>query len=90
MSVEVRIHESFRHLAGAMETVNVQGKTVGECLKDLIEQHPGLKKWLFDKADQLQKYVEIYVNLDSAYPDELARSVKDGDAISITLTIAGG
>jgi hypothetical protein len=34
--------------------------------------------------------VEIYVNLESAYPDELARPVKNGDAISITLTIAGG
>ena len=34
--------------------------------------------------------VEVYVNLESAYPDELAKQVKDGDEIHLTYMLAGG
>ncbi|MBE9522435.1 MAG: ThiS family protein, partial [Proteobacteria bacterium] len=35
-------------------------------------------------------YVDIYVNLESSYPEELAKPVMDGDKLSVTLMIAGG
>jgi hypothetical protein len=38
----------------------------------------------------LLNYVDIYVNQDSSYPEELAKPVKDGDRLSIALMIAGG
>jgi hypothetical protein len=47
-------------------------------------------KVLFNKKNKLINVIEIYVNLKSAYPDELARQVKDGDNIHITLMSAGG
>jgi hypothetical protein len=45
---------------------------------------------LFDKKGKLLSYVDIYVNLESSYPEELAKPVKAGDELSITLMIAGG
>jgi molybdopterin converting factor small subunit len=44
---------------------------------------------LFDKSGNLLNYVDIYVNGESSYPEELAKPVKDGDEIHITLIIAG-
>ena len=68
----------------------VSGTTVGECLADLVRQFPGIETKLFNKKGKLLNYVDIYVNLESSYPEELAKPVMDGDKLSITLMIAGG
>ena len=90
MSITVNIHQALRHLTNKQATVSVRGTTVGECLHDLIQQFPGIESKLLDKRGKLHNYVDIYVNSDSAYPDELAKPVNDGDTLSITLMIAGG
>ena len=45
MSVKVNIHQNFRHLTNDLSTIEVNGKTVGECLNDLINQFPNLRKF---------------------------------------------
>ena len=42
------------------------------------------------KDGALLDYVTVYVNGESAYPEELARSVNDGDELYIERMIAGG
>jgi molybdopterin converting factor small subunit len=49
-----------------------------------------MKEGLFDKKGKLLNVVEVYVNNESAYPEELAKSVKDGDEIQLILMLAGG
>jgi molybdopterin converting factor small subunit len=90
VGVKVNIHQNLRHLTKDLSTVEVNGKTVGECLNDLISQFPGIKRYIFDKENRLLNYVDVYVNLESSYPLELARPVSDGDELDITLIIAGG
>jgi len=90
MSIEVSIHQSLRHLTNGQAAVTVNGNTVGQCLINLVNQFPGIKPKIFDKKGKLLNYVDIYVNLESSYPEELAMSVKDGDRLYITLIIAGG
>ena len=68
----------------------VNGNTVGECLKHLVKQFPGIEKELFDKNGKLDSSYDIYVNGESTYPERLAKSVKDGDELSIILIIGGG
>jgi hypothetical protein len=70
--------------------VDVQGQTVGECLQHLVRQYPDLAPALFDGKDKLQKTIEIYLNMQSTYPDELAKKTQDGDMIHVTLLLAGG
>ena len=90
MSITVKFHQTLRQLTNNQATAEVRGTTVGECLNDLVRQFPGIKKKLFDKKGKLLNYVDVYVNLESSYPEELAKPVKDGDTLSITLMIAGG
>lgn len=87
MSIKVNIHSLQRHYTNGQAVVDVQGDTVGECLKDLVKQHPGIEKEIFSEKGDLNPVVEVYVNAESAYPEELAMKVKDGDAISLTLLI---
>ena len=90
MGQTVNIHQALRHLINNQATAEVSGATVGECLNDLIHQFPGVKPKLFGNNGKLLNYVDIYVNLESSYPEELAMPVKDGDKLHITLIIAGG
>ncbi len=90
MTIKVNIYADLQHLANNQASAEVKGSTVGECLNDLVRQFPGLRKALFDEKGDLLDYIEIYVNFESAYPEELAKKVKEGDEINTTIVNVGG
>ncbi len=90
MPIKIHIHTTHRQHTHGQEVVSVEGSTVGECLNHLIKQYPGMEKALFAKKDRLLNHIEIYLNHASAYPNELAKPVKDGDEIHLVTMLAGG
>ena len=90
MSVKVNIHPFLTQHTNDQDVVEVNGNTVGQCLEQLIGRYPELRKWLFEKDGRLNRLVEIYVNAESSYPEELAKPVKDGDGLYIIIIISGG
>lgn len=90
MSVRINLHPNLLQFTNDQAIVEVNGSTVGECLDELVKQFPQIKRGLFDKDGKLLNYVDVYVNYESSYPEELAKPVKDGDELHITLIIAGG
>lgn len=86
----VNIPQFFQHLAGGVKVTEVEGETVGECLSKLVRQFPGLEPRLFAKRGKLHNYLDIFVNRQSAYPEELAKPVRDGDELHIINIIVGG
>jgi len=90
MPVKVRIHVTHRQYTNGLEVVTVEGNTVGECLNHLIKQFPGMEKALFAKKDKLLNVVEVFINHETAYPNELIKPVKDGDEIHLVIMLAGG
>jgi molybdopterin converting factor small subunit len=90
MPINVHIHKTHRQFTNGLKLVTVDGKTVGECLSQLVKQFPGMEKALFAKKDKLQSNVEIFVNDATAYPNELLKLVKDGDEIHLIVMLAGG
>ena len=47
VSQTVNIHQALRHLTNNQATAEVNGKTVGECLAELVERFPGIKPKLW-------------------------------------------
>ena len=90
MAVKIHIHTTHRQHTNGLDVVPVEGNTVGECLSQLVQQFPGMEKALFAKKDKLLNVVEVYVNHASAHPNELAKSVQDGDEIHLLVMLAGG
>ena len=90
MGIRVHVHKTHRQFTDGQEIVEVEGRTVGDCLAGLVREFPPLKDNLFDKKGRLLNVIEVYVNMESAYPEELAKKVKDGDEIHITMMLAGG
>ena len=72
------------------KVVEVKGNTVGECLNDLVKRFPGTKKQFFSSEGNLFENISIYVNEETAYPEQLAKPVKDGDELNIVIVIGGG
>lgn len=90
MGIKIHIHRTHRQFTNGSEIVEVGGKTVGDCLDHLVKQYPDMREALFDKKRKLLNIIEIYVNMKSAYPDELAKTVSDGDEIYLIFMLAGG
>jgi len=90
VSIKVHIHRTHRQFTNGLDIIEVEGNKVGDCLRNLVTQFPNVEKEVFDKKGNLLNIIEIYVNLESAYPNELAKPVKDGDDIHVTLMLAGG
>ncbi len=90
MPVNIHIRTTHRQFTNGLKVVSSEGSTIGECLDQLVRQFPGMEKALFAKKDQLLKNVEIYLNRESAYPNEFVKPVKDGDEIHLVVMLAGG
>ena len=90
MSKKVHIHPTLRQFTNGRDMVEVEGNRVGDCLNHLVKQYPGIEHALFSQKGKVLNTIEIYVNMESAYPDELAKPVNDGDEIHLTLMLSGG
>ena len=90
MSVTLLLHPFIAGERVPSGPVQVKGKTVGECLDVFLQQFPDVEDKLYERPGQLHAYIEVYVNDESAYPDELSRPVRDGDEISLTYLMSGG
>lgn len=90
MSVSINIPQFLQHFTSDVKVVDVNGRTVGDCLNDLVRQFPQLKVRLLRKNGKLLKNLDVYINGESAYPEELAKPVNDGDELHIINAIVGG
>jgi molybdopterin converting factor small subunit len=90
VSIKINLHKTHRQYTDGLEHIDVEGGTVGECLGRLVDSYPEMSSALFDNKGKLLNVIEIYVNHESAYPEELKKPVKDGDVIHITVMLAGG
>ncbi len=90
MSIEVKISPALTQYSDNQPVAEVNGSNVGECLDQLIKQFPRLKEPLFKKNGELQGTLEVYLNMESTYPEELAKPVKDGDKLYVVPVITGG
>jgi sulfur-carrier protein len=89
--VEIRIPTVLRSQAGGRPTVQVEGKTIGEVLNNLVNENPGLKGQVLTDDGELHKFVNVYVNDDDVrYLDKLDTLVTAGDTVSILPAVAGG
>jgi molybdopterin synthase sulfur carrier subunit len=91
MSIKVRIPSPLRSYTNGVDVVEVEGASVGEVLSALKAKAAGIETRLFKDPDQLNRFVNVYVNdEDIRFLKNLDTPVKAGDEISIIPAIAGG
>ena len=91
MPVRVRIPSPLRNYTNGADVVEATGASVGEVLNGLKATAAGIETRLFKGPNQLNRFVNIYVNdEDIRFLKNLETPVKEGDEISIVPAIAGG
>jgi molybdopterin converting factor small subunit len=89
--MKIHIPTPLRQYAEKKDTVDVQGKTVGEALTNLTSRHPDLRRHLYTDEGKLRAFVNLYLNdEDVRYLQKENTPVKDHDTLSIIPSIAGG
>ncbi len=84
MSIKLFLPRSLNYLAKGRDLFELNGKTVGECLDQLVNLVPAMKEVLFyDSWDRLQPTIKVLVNQESTDAKVLARKLSDGDEIQI-------
>lgn len=91
MTVKVRIPSPLRSYTNGVDVLQTEGSSVGEVLINLENQASGIESRLFKAPNQLNRFVNIYVNdEDIRFLNNLETPVQPGDEISIVPAIAGG
>jgi molybdopterin converting factor small subunit len=88
MSIKLHLPSRFYYLWEGKEVLDVTGKTVAECLDDLIRLIPLMKKALSYGSGVLDPEIKVLVNHEGLGAEGLARKVNDGDEIHFVLGTA--
>lgn len=90
-TVTVRIPTPLRSATDEQSTVEVEGTTVDEALRTLVDEYPDLADNLYTEDDELRQFVNVYVDdEDIRFGDGVDTALEAGDEISIVPSIAGG
>jgi molybdopterin converting factor small subunit len=87
----VRIPTTMRPLSGGAATLQIEGATLGDVLRNLEAVHPGFGERLFDESGALRKFVNVFVSDDDVrYLQGLDTPVPATETVSIIPAVAGG
>ena len=87
----VKIPPVLRSKTGGEAEVTASGETVGEVLSALAEAHPETRDQLFGDGDELNRYVNVYLNdEDVRVLDGLETPASNSDTVVILPAMAGG
>jgi molybdopterin converting factor small subunit len=91
MSVRVKIfHAELQRVIGNTGDLRVEGRTVGECLRDLVGRYPDAGQYMFDSSGKLLRHFYVFVNQESMFKADFERPVTDKDQlILVALATAG-
>jgi molybdopterin converting factor small subunit len=91
MQVKVLIPTPLRAYTDKKDALLLEGRTVGELLRQLTTTHAQLKRHLYAEDGTLRNFVNVYVNdEDIRYLKNEETPVTERDIVSIIPSIAGG
>jgi sulfur-carrier protein len=91
VTVEVRLPNILRPMAGGEGSVEAEGATVGEVFDDLVRQFPGLAPSLLTPEGEMHRHLNVFVNdEDVRYLGKLDAKVGEADTVTLMPAVAGG
>ena len=91
MTVKVTLARSLADAIGGEHTLQMEGNTVGEVLRDLGERHAPLARLLWRDGDALNPMLAVFRNRDDVRTLEgLATPVRPGDEVAVISAVDGG
>jgi sulfur carrier protein ThiS len=86
----VLIPPRYRGPTNGASQIEVDGRTVRECIEAVEALHPGFLELVFDTQGNVRLFARVFVNGDDLGRDAANASVDSGDRIEILAAVAGG
>jgi len=86
----VDIPAPYRGPTGGEAVIDVDGQTVGACLREVVDRYPGLGELVFDADGAVLRFVKLFVNGEQIERTALDMAVAGDDEVLILAAIAGG
>lgn len=77
----------FPHLVNSAE---IEGRTVRECLDAFVEVYPSLRKSIYDGEGNIGEHYAVFLDKEILHTEELDRTVPEGSELHIVTLLAGG
>jgi molybdopterin converting factor small subunit len=91
VTVEVLLATSLADAIGGEQSLELEGGTVGEVMRNLGERHPPLARLLWREGGVLNPMLAVFRNRDDIRTLEgLATPVRPGDAVAVISALEGG
>ncbi|HMK97307.1 MAG TPA: MoaD/ThiS family protein [Acidimicrobiales bacterium] len=91
MTVEVRMPNILRPLAGGEAAVTAEGETLRDVFEDLGRQYPGLRGSLLTPEGEMHRHLNVFLNDDDVrYLGKLDAKVGAEDTVTLMPAVAGG
>jgi molybdopterin synthase sulfur carrier subunit len=91
VTVEVRLPNILRPMAGGEPVVPAEGATLREVFDNLVRQYPGLRPSLLTPEGEMHRHLNVFLNDDDVrYLGKLDAKVGDSDTVTLMPAVAGG
>jgi sulfur carrier protein ThiS len=87
---EVHIPPRYRGPTNGESQIEVDGRTVRECIEAVEARHPGFLELIFDTQGNVRLFARLFVNGDDLGREAADVPVDNGDRIEIVAAVAGG
>jgi molybdopterin synthase sulfur carrier subunit len=87
----VKIPTPLRRLTGGQGTITVNSSDIGNLIRAVDQQYPGIADKVLDGDGNVKRFINIFVNDDEIRTLQgLTTPVKESDQVSIVPAMAGG
>jgi molybdopterin converting factor small subunit len=86
----VHIPPRYRGPTNGQSQVEVDGRTVRECVEAVEARHPGFLELVFDKQGNVRLHARVFVNGNDLGREAASAPIDNGDRIEILAAVAGG
>lgn len=86
----IEIPSRYRFPLGGKGEVQVEGRTVRECVEAVEAGNPGFRELILDARGDLARFVSLCRNGESMARDALDEELAPDDVITILAAAAGG
>jgi molybdopterin synthase sulfur carrier subunit len=87
---KVLIPPPYRGPTEGTGEIEVQGRTVGDCLEAVEQKFPGFLAQVLDDGGNVHRFVRLFRNGDQLETEPLAQALDPADELEILAAIAGG
>ena len=87
---QVEVPSRYRVPTKGQGLIDVEGRTVRECIEAVEAKYPGFLELVFDEKGEVNRFVRLFVNGDAVARDAPDTPVSDGDRVQILAAAAGG